>query len=120
MTTNDKDDIDYILKLIKNRNSKELDKLESLKARILIERLKNNLNDLEYFFKFLKDRCYLPGAGSYHYTNIKNNKTFDIYHKYGFSACNFFKDQVPKEQWDYAYKIGYIDHETYIGFEDDD
>ena len=53
--------------------------------RILIERLKNNLEGLEFLLDFLP---YPPDAGSYFFTDIKDNKTFDLYKKYNVTACN--------------------------------
>lgn len=120
MNRNQNNDINYVLGLVRTRQSDELDKYDALNVRELIDELKNDLDDLEYLFEYLKDKCYLPGAGSYHYQNIKDVKTFDIYHKYGFNSCNFFKDIVPKEQWDYAYKIGYITKESYECSDDSD
>jgi hypothetical protein len=102
------------LKLIKDRNVAEMDKVENVQARMIIYCLKNNLSDLEFFMKWLSSWCkYMPGAGSYHFTDIKNNKTFDIYRKYGFEPCNLHEDAITESQWDYVLSIGYVTQEEY-------
>ena len=79
-------------------------------TRIMIERLKNNLEGLEFLLDFLP---YPPDAGSYFFTHIKDNKTFDLYKKYNITACNLSKDDVTEEQWEYLYKISFINDEEY-------
>ena len=103
-----------ILKLIREKNIEELNKLEVVPSRMLIKRLKNELEDLDFFLGWLSKWSggMLPGAGSYHYTKIKDNRTFDIYKKHGFDACNLFPDVVTPEQWKYLVEIGYITQES--------
>ena len=101
--------MENIVTLVKNRDKKSLDAVKLVPVRMVIERLKNDTDDLEYFFKwFSKWGDYLPGAGSYHYTDVKDVKTFDIYHKYEFLACNLYREKVTQEQWDHMLSIGYI------------
>ena len=103
-----------ILTLIRNRNICELDKIENVPARMIIYCLKNDLKNLEFFFKWLQSWIkYMPGAGSYHFTDITNNKTFDIYKKHGFEACNLHDDSITEDQWDYILQIGYVTQEEY-------
>ena len=94
---------------ILNKDTKGLDKCE-FHPRILITRLKNNLDGLEFLLKYIN---YDPGAGSYFFTDIEDNKTFDLYKKYDISPLNISKDKVTEEQWEYMYKIKYIDDEQY-------
>lgn len=96
----------YILK----KDTKGLDECE-FHPRILIERLKNDLDGLEFLLKYLG--IYVPDAGSYFFTDIEDNKTFDLYKKYDISPINLSKDNVTEEQWEYMYKIKYIDDEQY-------
>lgn len=103
-----------ILALIRNRNVDEMNKLECIPARMIISCLKNDLDNLEFFMSWLSLSCkYMPGAGSYHFEDIVDNKTFDIYHKYGFEPCNLFDDTISEEQWDYILSIGYVTQEQY-------
>jgi len=106
-------EIDHILQLVISRNETELGKYKRLPARALIDALKNDLVNLDYFFSYMKDKYFMPGSGSYHFTDIKDNATFDIYHKHHFIPTNFLKETVTPEQWDYAYKIGYITKKQY-------
>ena len=97
------------LKCIRNNDRDGLDKINSYHPRIIIEELKNDLENLEWFFKYVVDKEYLfPGAGSYFYTKVNNNKTFDLYKQYGVDACNCHKGCVTNEQWDYLLEIKYI------------
>jgi len=103
------------LRLITRKDTDALDTVlhGGIRARTLIELLKNNLEDLEYFLSWLQDNeCYV-GAGSYHYTDIRDNQTFDLYHKYGLKAMNFRRDCVNAAQWDYVRQIGYITQQEY-------
>ena len=94
---------------ILQKDTKGLDKCE-FHPGILIARLKNNLDGLEFLLKYIN---YDPGAGSYFFTDVKDNKTFDLYKKYDISPLNLNKYDVTKEQWDYMYKIEYINKELY-------
>ena len=103
-----------ILRLVKERNVNELNKFERIPARMVICSLKNDLEDLDYFMSWLSKWCtYLPGAGSYHFENIIDNRTFDIYKKYDFGPCNLFDDIITDSQWDYVLEIGYVTQEQY-------
>ena len=42
-----------------------------------------------------------------------DNKTFDLYHKYKIYASNCRKYCMTNEQWNYLYKIGYINKKQY-------
>jgi len=91
---------------------KDIKKLKRINfhTRILISEVKNDLESLETLLKLLgRD----PGAGSYFYTEVTDNKTFDLYKKYGITAMNLSKSDVTPEQWNYLYKIGYITKEAY-------
>jgi hypothetical protein len=104
MTMNDKA-YEYILK-------KDKDGLDNCKfnTRILIEQLKNNLEGLEFLLDYIG---YDPGAGSYFYTDVEDNRTFDLYKKYEIDPINLYKHDIKEEQWEYLYEIGYIDEEQY-------
>lgn len=104
-----------VIRLVKERKIKELDKLEVINARHIICELRNDLEDLEFFFSWFVKWCggYIPGAGSYHYEGILDNKTFDIYKKYEFDACNLCGDVITEEQWKYVLEIGYVTQEEY-------
>ena len=78
--------------------------------RILISKVKNNLQALRFLLEFIN---YDPGAGSSFFTNVKDNATFDLYKEFNIDSCNCFKDCMTEEQWDYLYKIGYIDKDEY-------
>ena len=80
-------------KCILNKDTKGLDKCE-FHPRILIERLKNDLDELEFLLKYLG--IHAPDAGSYFFTDIQDNKTFDLYNKYYISPMNLSKDNVTK------------------------
>jgi hypothetical protein len=110
MNENDKLAYDYII-------NKDIENLKKCKfyPRILIEELKNKVEDLEFLLKYLK---YDPGAGSYFYTDIKDNKTFDLYKKYKIKPCNLYAENVTSEQWDYLYKIKYINKKQYTNGSD--
>ena len=105
-----------VLLAVARRDRKRLHELESFKPRRIIEKLKNEPKDLDYFLSFYKDvnngRCD-PGAGSYFYTNVKSNKTFLIYRKYNIAPCNLYRELVTPEQWKYLRRIGYISAEQY-------
>lgn len=103
-----------ILKLIRAKNIEELNKLDTIPARMLIEKLKNDLDDLDFFLGWLRvaTEGMMPGAGSYHYTDVKDNRTFDLYKKHDFTACNLFPDLVTPEQWKYLVEIGYVGQDS--------
>lgn len=94
------------LEAIKSKNADDLRDL-NFHPRVLINALKNSLEDLEFLLKVLDGRD--PGAGTYFYENISDKKTFDLYLNYGISPSNLFKELMKDpEQWDYLLKIGYI------------
>lgn len=109
------DELEPIMILIKDRNVKALNELSSIRARTIINKLKNDIEDLEFFFLWFSEWSggLLPGTGSYHYEDIKDNETFDIYKKYQFGPCNLFDDTITEEQWSYILSIGYITQEQY-------
>ena len=80
----------------------------TLHARNIIKCLKNDPTHLEFF---LENYGRDPGAGSYFYTNIKDNRTFDIYKKYIWPE-NISKSDVTPKQWEYIKEIEYIDEES--------
>ena len=89
-----------------------LNGLDNVPGRHIISLLKNKHDLLEKFFAWLvKWATYLPSAGSYHYEGLTSTKTIDIYKKYGFEECNFYKDLVSPEIWNYAVQIGYVQEE---------
>jgi hypothetical protein len=94
---------------ILNKDVKGLDKCV-FQIHLLISQFKNNLDGLEFLLKYLD---YDPGAGSYFYTDVEDNKTFDLYHKYRITACNLNKEHISEEQWEYLYKIKYINKTEY-------
>jgi len=99
------------------KNTTHLDEIK-FHPRIIIEHLKNNTERLEFFLDFIG---YDPGAGSYFFTDIEDNMTFDLYKKYGIEPINLYKHDVTSEQWKYMHEIDYIDDQTYEdGFEDED
>ena len=100
------------LECIKNKDSNKLNELE-FKTRMLISYLKNDLENLEFLLNFLHKNEHYTGAGSYFYTDIIDNKTFDLYHKYKIYASNCRKYCMTNEQWNYLYKIGYINKKQY-------
>ena len=104
-----------IIYFVEQRDLDNLNKVSGgIPGRMIIEELKNRPDDLEFFFSWFSKWCnYLPGSGSYHYTNITSNRTLDIYHKYDFGGCNLHKEDVTEDQWDYMLKIGYITKEEY-------
>ena len=73
-------------------------------VRHIIKCLKNDPDNLDLFLQFFED----PGAGSYFFTKIKDNRTFDIYNKYYIYPNNFYRSCVTAEQWEYIKKIEYI------------
>jgi hypothetical protein len=95
---------------ITNRDIDELKKIR-FHSRMMIEKFKNDLESLEFLLKHMD---YDPGAGSCFYTNVSNNKTFDLYKQYGVSACNVDEDCVTPGQWKYMHKIEYITDEEYL------
>lgn len=101
---------EYIIKLVKEKNIEELNKLDIIPGRLVIAKLKNDLENLEFFFAWFSKMCggMLPGSGSYHFNKIQDIKTFDIYKKYGFGPENLWQEDIPKEQWDYLVEIGYV------------
>jgi len=104
-----------IRRLIREKKTGALNELTVVPARMIIEQLKNDLNDLDFFFSWFTDWCggSLPGAGSYHYDGITNNRTFDVYNKYNFGPHNLFGDTITEEQWQYVLEIGYVTQEEY-------
>ena len=46
-------------------------------------------------------------SGSYHYDDIKDKKTFDVYNKYNYFA-SFFKEEADQSDWEYCVNKGYI------------
>ena len=90
------------IKIIKKYRNKELH------VRHIIKKLKNDPEYLDFFLEYFED----PGAGSYFFTKIKDNRTFDIYKKHCiYPGWNFRKSCVTDEQWEYIKKIQYIPKE---------
>ena len=107
-----KDD-ERALEFILDNDEEGLNSIESYHPRIIIEELKNDPPNLEWFFEYVVKKKYiLPGAGSYHYTYITDNKIFDLYKKYNFGG-NCHKSCMTKEQWDYLLEIDYITKEEH-------
>lgn len=100
-----KNDI-IILNAIYTKNVEIMERYckKELHVRHIIKCLKNEPDHLDFFLQYVED----PGAGSYFFTKIKDNRTFDIYNKY-ILPWNLRKDCVTQEQWEYIKKIGYID-----------
>jgi len=94
---------------ILQKNTDELDTYQ-FHTRVLIERVKNNIDALSFLLDYIG--CD-PGANSGFFTNIKDNRTFDLYHEYEIDPINLSWWDVTKEQWKYMHQIGYIDGETY-------
>lgn len=95
--------IRHILK----RDTEQLKK-QSFHQRRLIYALRNDPEDLDYLLNFLKTNSRIMDSGSYHYDDIKDKKTFDIYGKYNYFA-SFFKGEVDQSDWDYCVNKGYIE-----------
>jgi len=74
-------------------------------ARMLIKHLKNRPDELDFFLGVLGVD---PGAGHYFFTDVKDNRTFDIYKKHGISPSNLHKATVTGAQWIYLQQIEYI------------
>ena len=100
---------DEAYKCILEKDTEGLDECE-FNPRVLIEQLKNNIEGLDFLLNYIG---YDPGAGSYFYTDVENNKTFDLYKEYEIEPLNLFEHDVTKEQWKYLHKIGYITEEQY-------
>jgi len=98
------------MKAVMNRKPNKL-KTYNFHTRILFRELKNDLEGLEFFLKFLKG--YDPGAGTYFYDNVEDVKTFELYKKYNITAANLPEDAVTPSQWKYLYRIGYITKEDF-------
>jgi len=100
--------------------AKNAEKLKGIcfHTRVLIDRLKNDLESLEFLLQQLDG--YDPGAGSYFFEGVIDVKTFDLYQKYGIGPTNLFKDCVTSEQWKYVVKIGYVKEEDEDESEEDE
>ena len=94
---------------IMNKNTKGLDTCK-FHTRVLIERVKNKTDALAFLLDYVG---HDPGANSGFFTNIIDNRTFDLYKEYDIDPVNLYKHDVTNEQWEYIYSIGYIDKETY-------
>ena len=92
-----------------NRDPIGLDTCE-FHPRVLIERVKNDTNALEFLLEYIG---YDPGANSGFFTDVKNNRTFDLYREYDIAPLNLYWYDVTKEQWKYMFEIFYINGETY-------
>jgi hypothetical protein len=103
-----KNDI-MMLKAIYTKNVKQVKKYhkKEIHSRKIIYYLKNDPDSLDLFLKYNND----DSAGSYFFDEIKDNRTFDIYNKYGICTWNFRRSCVNDEQWAYIKKIGFIDEE---------
>lgn len=94
------------LEAIKTKNIDALREL-NFHPRVMIFQLRNSLDDLEFLLKVLDGRD--PGAGTYFYEHIEDNRTFDLYLKYHIGPSNLFKELMKTaDQWDYLLQIGYI------------
>jgi hypothetical protein len=95
------------MKYILKRDSDRLEKLDKVHQRSLIYLLRNDLDDLEFYFDFLKNRNNILSPGTYHYDNIDDMATFDLYNKFDYFG-SFFKGDVDTKYWDYCLNKGYV------------
>ena len=105
MTVNNEKAYEYIM----NKDTEGLDTCE-FHTRALIERVKNNIDALEFLLEYIGSD---PGANSGFFTDIADNRTFDLYKEYEIEPLNLYWYDVTKEQWKYMREIDYIDNETY-------
>ena len=82
-------------------NGDALDTLE-FHPRKLIDLLKNSLKPLEFFLAFLQKSGHLVSTGSYHFTDVKDVRTFDLYNKYELTFTNCFKEVMPEAHWEHV------------------
>ncbi len=109
------DNIDKVvlafLGAIADRDSSRLDELIKSRAKMgipsrsIIGLIKNDPVGLELF---LKQLGVDPGAGSYFFDNVSDNRTFDVYKKYNIKPYNLFSHTVTPTQWKYLLRIGYV------------
>ena len=84
-----------------------------LHYRQLVAILKNSLGPLERLLQHLQDCDIDIGDGSYFFTNVKSNETFDLYRRYDVSNFNLQRANVTADQWKYMSDIGFITQEQY-------
>ena len=76
----------------------------------LVELLKNKPDSLEALLELLGPED-MPCSQSYFFTDIVDNRTFDLYKKYDMDKSDLYKDLVTSQQWDYLTSIGYVTQE---------
>ena len=102
-----KDNNALAMKYILKRETEKLDALDKVHPRRLIYLLRNDIDDLEFYFDFLKNYKKIPSPETYHYDDIEDMATFDLYNKYDF-FWSFFKGEIDPKYWDYCLKKGYV------------
>lgn len=83
--------------------------------RMLIDALKNFPDELDFLLSYLTENEFFERSdpGSYFFSEIIDNRSFDVYKKYNIDSFKLIPNEIPKEQLEYIYSIGFIDDEQY-------
>ena len=97
---------------ILQKNTTGLDSYQ-FQPHVLIEHVKNDLDELEFLLDYLERIGCDPGSNSEFFTGITDCRTFDLYHEYDIDPINIDWYEIPDDQWKYIHKIGFINKETF-------